>query len=270
MRSFHTSLVYSGLVLAASSSLSFAADLPAPIPAQPAVPPALPQAFSWTGIYLGGTVGGSFDNKHTFENTGNSPFVAQRIQGGFHPGTITNSSSGVTGGGEIGFNYQIPNSAVFGTGGVVAGVEGDFESLGSRATTVYMAPPPAPTDTFRSRTSDLGTVRGRLGYAFGSTLIYGTGGWAWGNVQDDYNITSPSGNLHAFNNRSAGRSGYAAGGGLAYAIPGTAFIAKVEYLHYDLGRDTMFVSLPNPANSITSRIGVTGNLVRFGLDFKFL
>jgi outer membrane immunogenic protein len=122
-------------------------------------------------------------------------------------------------------------------------------------------------------------VRGRLGYAFNNVLIYGTGGFAYGGVEDDYNIIAPN-QRRSFNNSSSVQTGFAAGGGIAWAIPRTAFIVKAEYLRYDLGNRDMFIIAPNnlfvtadnpngTGRTFNSKIEVTANVFRVGLDYKF-
>ncbi len=59
---------------------------------------------------------------------------------------------------------------------------------------------------------DLGTVRGRIGYAFNQIMPYVTGGWAYGDHDS---------------------SGYAIGGGFEYRILPTLSV-KAEYLHVEL------------------------------------
>lgn len=264
----------SGLVLAAASSTcSFAADLPIQQPAQqPYVPPS---AFTWSGYYLGITAG-YVDGKHSFQTMGNEPATMDMIDAGRHPGSITNNINGFTGGVELGWNYQIPNTPF------VTGLEADIQGGGGKASTLYSITAPgntAPIDNITSRTEYLGTVRGRLGYAAGNVLFFGTGGLGYGGVDDGWSIIAPN-QRRSFNDTSAVQVGWSAGGGIAWAFPSTGLILKAEYLHYDLGhRDFTFFGPNNlvvvPLNpngdprSFTSRIGVTADVVRLGLDYKF-
>lgn len=262
------------VILAASSTLSFAADLsPATVPVKAVADP----AFTWTGVYIGGTAGYGFDNEHAFNTRGNDEHTQAAILAGSHARSMTLGSDGFTGGGEVGVDYQFAHSALFGTGGVVIGLEADLQYIGPGTSAIHKAPGRSPTEFFSSKTNYLGTVRGRLGYAFNTWLIYGTGGWAYGEIEDGYDILSPSG-LSSTNSRTTVGTGYAVGGGLAYAIPThvpvgafrwSAAVLKAEYLYYDLGSSDMYVQAPNPARSFTSNIGAGGNLVRVGLDFKF-
>jgi opacity protein-like surface antigen len=44
---------------------------------------------------------------------------------------------------------------------------------------------------YRQKIKDFGTVRGRLGYAYGQALPYLTGGWAW--ARNSLNIVEDAG-----------------------------------------------------------------------------
>ncbi|MBL7309201.1 porin family protein, partial [Escherichia coli] len=124
-----------------------------------------------------------------------------------------------------------------------------------------------------------GTVRGRLGYAFDRTLVYGTGGFAYGSGQDDQNF---AGNRF----RDSFRTGWAAGGGIEYALPTDSFLnffrssavtLKVEGLYVNLDRNTLnqgaFV-INSAANYPVAYSGVGRRsdefaVVRAGLNYKF-
>ena len=99
---------------------------------------------NWTGFYLG-AMGG----------------YAQENSSGI--GTL----SGGFAGGTAGYNWQ--------TGNMVSRPRSRWR-VGGRRRDRNLVPGFASLDyTIRS----MGTVRGRVGYAFDSVLIYGTGGYAW-------------------------------------------------------------------------------------------
>ena len=77
-----------------------------------------------------------------------------------------------------------------------------------------------------------GTVRGRVGYAVGAALLYGTGGVAFGGVQDKLTVVG------ATKSHDATDTGYAAGGGVEYAFA-PSWSGKVEYQYINLGNDTV-------------------------------
>ncbi|MDP4023218.1 porin family protein, partial [Methylobacterium sp. NEAU 140] len=173
------STVLTGMTVAAS-----AADLPrraAPPPVFAPVP-----VFTWTGAYFGINAGYAFDASS--RNTGSAfgvpaPFAA--------PGTIAvfrnRSQDGFSGGGQVGYNFQFTPGS-----GVVVGIEADAQYLdfGRNRNSAFIAGGLAPgyyvTDPRGLSSLDFfGTVRGRLGYAFDRTLVYGTGGFAYGSGSAD-------------------------------------------------------------------------------------
>ena len=128
-------------------------------------------------------------------------------------GGIANED-GVLVGGTAGYNFQ--------SGPIVLGIEGDLDAT--------WANPAAP---------GLGTIRGRIGYAFDQFLPYFTAGWADGD--DD-------------------SSGSAIGGGVEYRVLPTVSI-KAEYLHVELSQPVDIVrvglnwhfNLPGPGGPIATR-----------------
>jgi outer membrane immunogenic protein len=77
-----------------------------------------------------------------------------------------------------------------------------------------------------------GTVRGRLGYSFGSTLVYVTGGFAYGGVRDqlgtEVTFVNAPGNMSSAASRNATLTGGVAGGGVEIALS-PSWSAKAEY-----------------------------------------
>jgi outer membrane immunogenic protein len=144
---------------------AIAADLGRPVykaPVAVVAPPTL-----WNGFYVGGNVGYGWGR---------------------------GSADGVTGGAQIGYNYQFaPN--------FVLGLEADVQGADVGAVDIW------------------GTVRGRLGYSIGNALFYGTGGYAWARTD--------------FAGLKDTRSGYAVGGGLEFAFAPN-WSAKAEYLYVDV------------------------------------
>ena len=71
-----------------------------------------------------------------------------------------------------------------------------------------------------------GTVRGRLGWAFDHTLVYGTGGFAYGRVEDSTFGTALGQSISMRSDDN--RTGYVVGGGIEYAFDRNLSM-KVEY-----------------------------------------
>jgi len=263
------------VALCGLSSAALAADLPSRAPPAVYAPPP-PPIFTWTGYYIGVTAGYAFDQDHNFTLLGNTAAPAADLAAGLRPGFVRDRSNGFTGGGELGYNYQFSNTSYFGgTGGVVAGIEADAAYVGPGSNSLYSAG--AFNSFFHSRTEFVGTVRGRLGYAFNNFLIYGTGGFAYGGVDDTAAFYNAAG-LNTYNGaRSTIRTGYAYGGGVAYAIPTASFLnffrssavtLKAEFIRYDLGTQSILVPATTTGNSFTAQIKTQGNLIRAGLDYK--
>lgn len=172
--------------------------------------------YDWTGFYVGGHLG-----------YGEAGFGAAtnplQDQGAFLP----HSATGLIGGFQLGYNRQLANR-------VVLGIEAD-STFTSPTDGPALARSLAP---FHTTIDYVGTVRGRIGYAFDRFMPYVTGGVAWGhthiNVNDADGVTQlfPVGHYQA---------GWTAGLGLEYAVSGN-WTAKAEYDYVDLSRKTYDLS----------------------------
>ena len=233
-------LLLASTVLAGMTAAAAAADLPrraAPPPVFTPVP-----VFTWTGFYAGFNAGYAFDTGRQQANSFAVPAAFAPPTGAV--ATFRNSSQeGFTGGGQIGYNWQLTPGS-----GVVIGVEADAQYLDfgrdRRAAAITGSPLAAGFSVVDPRgLSSLdffGTVRGRLGYAFDRTLVYGTGGFAYGSGSSDRSFGG-------FNGNDDFRTGWAAGGGIEYALPTESFLnffrasavtLKVEGLYVNLDRGT--------------------------------
>lgn len=127
------------------------------------------------------------------------------------------------------------------------------------------------TASVRSRLDWLGTVRGRLGYAFDRTLVYATGGLAFGHVNDRLttSVDFDSGPTPFSVKTSDTKTGFVVGGGLEYAIT-PAWSLKGEYQFIDLGSSKLASgSDPNSSEvgSGSVKIDHSYNTVRTGLNY---
>jgi outer membrane immunogenic protein len=154
-------LLFGAVALAAlaASASALAADIStAPISK---APPVMAPLYDWTGFYVGGHIGWSW--AHTDSITTNT------VTGALTP--ESEDRSNFHGGGQLGYDYMMPSR-------IVVGIEASVSSGNTDTTTTSNA---AGTNVagHESKTDASGSVRGRLGYAFSSLLLYGTGGWAW-------------------------------------------------------------------------------------------
>jgi outer membrane immunogenic protein len=145
--------------------------------------PVYTPAQSWTGFYLGVNGGYGWTNSDYYDS----------------------SPSGGFGGGQIGYNWQ----GALGLGSPwVLGIEADLQGSGI-------------SDSYGGYEVGLnyfGTVRGRVGYAIDRTLLYVTGGYAYGEVEFKDGRWSASDT----------QTGYVIGGGLEYKL-NPAWSLKGEY-----------------------------------------
>ncbi|KQP50406.1 outer membrane protein [Methylobacterium sp. Leaf106] len=281
------------LLLAGTASVllagaASAADLPrraAPPPVFSPVP-----VFTWTGFYLGTHSSYAWSDNQTIRTTGNEFNTRENVRLDRRPGTFRSEQDGIGNvGGGIGYNYQLTPGS-----GFVLGVNADVTWTDISKSYAYFGPSstvggPLNPANLRQRLDYLGTVQGRIGYAFDTVLVYGTGGFAYGNVNYGANFFNGAGALAYAGRYNDMETGYAYGGGIEWAIPTDSFLnrfnfigsfigasaitLKAEYLHYDLGSRNVLVNntgLGAPSTgSYTSRFSTEGNLIKAGFNYKF-
>jgi outer membrane immunogenic protein len=267
------------LAVALTTIQAHGADIARPVYKAPVVAP----AYNWTGFYVGGHGGYGWDpasaifNPVTYAYSVGGPGLGSTLLSG--PGNIPLSvdPSGGFGGIQIGYNWQ--------TGAFLFGWEADV-SFGKikdediKGFTVVTLTGDILDFTGNVRLQQevdyFGTVRGRLGWANNTLLIYATGGLAWGHVDTTFQVY----NLRIQNNGAvfgpglaallAGASaqqddvrfGYAIGGGFEWAFaPNWSF--KADYIFIDLGNgDTLTI----PGGTANSDFYM--HTVRFGVNLK--
>ena len=157
---------------------ALAADMPVKAPPLPPAP-----VYGWTGSYVGVNIGYSWGRS-------SSDYSAVSANNGFVPETTSDSANinEVIGGGQVGYNYQFSQS-------YLAGIEADIQASGERGSgdPLVCTNPLACdfgniNDSYTEKLEWFGTVRGRLGYlATPNVLVYGTGGFAYGDLKRDDN-----------------------------------------------------------------------------------
>ena len=260
-RPFTALIAAAGLLIA--GSVADAADMPAKAPAYKAPPPVI--AYRWTGFYVGLNAGYNWANVDVdWLYAPGFPSAPADIAAATAGAVGTLHPKGFTGGGQIGYNWQITN--------VVLGAEADVEYLGgsdSRFVNLAAVGLPAgttQTETVKSRW--LATFRGRLGWALDRVLVYATGGLAVGRISYSDLATYTLG-LQQSASSDTTKAGWTAGAGIEYAITPN-WTVRGEYLYVDLG-STSYTSVftPSPAAVITHNHDYKTNIARFGLNYKF-
>jgi outer membrane immunogenic protein len=238
-------LLLAGIAMATLiTGSAMAGELPVISPAYPVgpPPPLLLPVYSWTGCYIGGNVGGVWVRKE---------FTASTLIGA-PVGTALGShdANSFLGGIQGGCNYQVA--------GWVLGAQADFDwanAMGSHPDPFFIG-----LDD-RSRTRSLGSVTGRVGYAWDRLLGYVKAGGAW--ERDEYIIQGSSRLATA----AETRSGWTVGAGLEYGITFN-LSGFVEYDYYGFGTvGVPFAFGTLPLGNIDIR--ENKHVVKAGLNWRF-
>jgi outer membrane immunogenic protein len=244
---------------------ALAANLPLKAPPAPA-----PIPFSWTGCYVGLNAGGA--------STSIDHGLALAFEDGARSQAFSSSGreSSFTGGGQLGCNWQFDPKWVL-------GLVGDFDWLKATRSHTF-----AFNSSNLSGASDedtvaplgtslrwLGTVRTSFGYAWERSLLYATGGLAFGRVTSsasvNFDVGDTSNGAILSGSYGATRTGWVAGLGYVYAFT-DRLSGKLEYLHFDLGTASYNLNLISGDvhfSTVTATTKVGGDIVRVGLDYKF-
>jgi outer membrane immunogenic protein len=230
-------VLLAGLIAGSWSSCALAADLGPyrPPPSyEPRYEPARDMPDLWRGFYVGVNTGYGWSNDDAVSFSGPA---------GTGSGAI--NLDGWFGGGQFGYNAQFRR--------LVLGVEADIQAADINDRTGisgnYVGQASADIDWFS-------TLRGRVGFTAGPTLLYATGGLAFADV--DYRVSTPS-----FSGSSDSiETGYTVGGGLEWAFA-PSWSLKSEYLYVDLGDQALS---GGPYRSSTN---LDFHTVRMGLNYKF-
>jgi outer membrane immunogenic protein len=233
-------LLLSSVALASLTGMAVAADLPWQAPPPVYVPPPV---FTWTGFYVGVNGGGAVGNtQFDFNNLGLTA-TSNNFGGGFVGGTI-------------GYDWQWNGPFVV---GILADADWADITNGSNCGGVLGFSCNA-TGNF------LGSVRGRVGYAWERVLFYASGGLGLGNVR--FSVTDNLTGFTAVDN--VFRAGFTVGGGIEYALVPN-WSVKFEYLLYDFQNTNFTPSGFDPALLALGPVTTTTfvHTVRLGVDYKF-
>jgi outer membrane immunogenic protein len=269
------------------SKYLFIASVMAIAVASPAFAASGDEPTHWDGPYVGVNVGygGSkvlYPASATITNTNTNTMEMTTLAASSNTLTLNGearqTSSGVLGGGEVGYNFE--------TSGLVFGVEADFAASGIKGETSLTGSASgilagSASAGIVSSLDYFGTVRARAGVplADGRFMPYVTGGFAYGRVKTiasgdiSGTLSGSSGSLSLAGSKTveSNRTGWTAGAGAEFAI--THNIAfRAEYLYTDLGKNTLIdkrFSLGSSPVDVNVRMKTTANIVRVGLTYRF-
>jgi outer membrane immunogenic protein len=227
---------------------ALAADLA--VKARPAIS-AAPVQFSWTGCHVGGHVGGVVSEDRTTGVLGNSTSF---------------SSTGFTGGGQVGCDYEFAP-------GWVAGIEGRaaWASLTNSHAGVVRFPATGLTipSHFTLGNDFLASATARLGYSVADRwLVFVRGGAAWTREKTDIAFTNLAG-IPVDPSATTTRTGWTVGTGVDWAFA-PHWTVNLEYNYYDFGdHSATLTSATNNTVVTVPSLKDTLHAVTAGVDFHF-
>lgn len=211
--------------------------------------------MNWTGLYVGGMMGGGVSNADWSDPFGTMPSgLGGTNVAGFGDAT---RAEGPLGGGQIGADWQV--------GFLVLGAQADAGVADLRGENTCF--PGLGGLNCQHIVDALATITGRLGYAFGRSLAYVKGGGVWANTT--YNLMGNTGALMlGSGDADVGSFGWTLGAGFAYAL-NSHWSTFMEYDH--IGLPSAVVPFPAVAVVNAQAIGVrqTIDLFKVGVNYKF-
>ncbi len=248
-------------LLCLSSVAALGADLPGRAPPVIYSPVSSEPAANWSGLYVGAQAGYGFGNTtipalsssnlallSSLALNGSPLSSLTGVQGSALSGKL--KRSGPLGGLQAGYAFQ--------SGSIVYGVEADlgFGSIRGSLDATGVSETGAVAGRLTGRESVLGTVRGRVGYAFDNVLIYGTGGFAA--AYQEVKVEARVNQAVVISGSEAGWApGWTLGLGGEYALSRNTSL-KLEYLYARLNTKIAGESFTNSLN-----------LIRTGVNYRF-
>ncbi len=260
--------VFAGVLALPAQAADLVYDAPAPMTVAP-----MASVYDWSGFYVGGNAGHAWTRSRTTENsiTTSGPLVGIGA-GTFDPAETFPGEDGSAdldgffGGIQVGANRQ--------SGAWVYGVEADYQVARAGHSDAFIASPQGPYYESESSLDHFGTLRGRIGHAFDTVLVYGTAGLAVGRGTGSLSITG--GVPGAFtgptfsDTQKEWQVGYAVGAGVEAAIGRSNWTVKAEYLYADFGSKRYDFSFPgSDGSTATTRSSLDAHLLRVGVNYRF-
>ena len=235
-----SALAIVGSANAADLAVKAAPYRPAPVPL-------------WAGWYVG-LQGGVVSNRGDFTELSDQ----QR--------TTSSTKIGGAGGVNLGWLGQ--------QGSFVYGAEADWMWVGAKAQTTFAFPNPGSTVSVQTFDPNwISTVRGKAGLALDATLVYITGGVAFGHVKNSM-VRSTTGFNQTYDDNTT-RVGWTMGFGVAHQVTSNV-VVKAEGRYVDLGkREVSCASTVNVGQCSVAGTAYKGEFSNslfmglVGVDFKF-
>src|SRR5262245_45783456 len=197
----------------ALAGAAVAADMPVKAPRVAPIP-------TWAGPYMGVNAGVAW-HRWSFNDVDDQLLILPNQRQNSNNVFWRDDRAAFTAGGQVGYNWQ--------SGNVVYGFEADLNWVDGKSSFSFPDPTRlSETITASTKLEWLATIRGRLGITVSPpTLLYATGGVAFGGVKDAYGnskvIPGPTANDETL-------VGFAVGGGIEHQLSPN-WSAKIEGLY---------------------------------------
>ena len=198
------------------------------------------------------------------------------------PFSFSGSKTGATGGGFLGYRIQF--------GSTVVGIEGDINANSLSSSSSYSGANLYRAESFTGTVKQGadGSIRGRFGFLVTPwTMVYGTGGVAFGSVSGSFGYSAHEIDGGCFigcatatggGSWSTTRVGATGGGGIETMLT-SALTLRIEYRYSDFGRFSETVPITtycggpptctSPSSGASISLHPTYQTVRVGIGYNF-
>ncbi|WP_211826690.1 outer membrane protein [Kistimonas asteriae] len=222
----------------------------------------------WNRLYIGSHINSVHykSNVTTSSNPG-SYFINDDYSQLMDAGSGSPSGNDISGGINIGWNYAWDN--------FIFGIEADYlhanKKLKIHSGDIFYITQPA--DTFRTTSQinikDTFSLRPKVGYMWGGSLVYITGGVSLAKLEHSFNFSETFENQLSSAKKSKTQIGWTIGAGMEHAINNN-WSVKLEYLYTEF--DDLKTSSPlsgYPDQIIDNKVSVKMSDFRVGINYRF-
>jgi opacity protein-like surface antigen len=211
--------------------------------------------MNWTGFYAGGHLGGGWSDDAWSDPFGSAPSGLGAVNiAGFGD---TTHATGPLAGGQAGYDLQ--------RGHAVFGVQADASAADLRGENTCFSG--LGGINCQRIVSALGTLTGRVGYAFDRTLGYLKAGGALAGV--GYNLNANTNAIvQGTGSTSATTMGWTAGGGIEYALT-DCWSTVLEYDRIGLSSTSLAFPSVTVVNAKATTVQQDIDVVKLGVNYRF-